>query len=124
MGQALLLVFVGGGIGSLCRYGIARWMAPWSQEFPWATMTANVVSCVILGLTVGWVIKHQSTGSLTFFIITGFCGGFSTFSTFSYDTLRLLENAQYVEAMLYVGGSVLLCLICVFIGLKIFSIIW
>ena len=87
--QAYLFVFIGGGLGSICRYGIAQILSQYNFHFPWATFTANALSCIILGALVGWSLKEGMTDSTKLLLLTGFCGGFSTFSTFSNETFHL-----------------------------------
>ena len=115
------MVFIGGGIGSLCRYGIARWMNSYEGAFPVATLIANVVSCIALGIFVGYYIKNGMEQNLRLLLITGFCGGFSTFSTFSYETFDLFQNADYANAFANIASSLLICIFCIFLGIKIIS---
>ena len=116
---AFLLVFVGGGLGSVTRYIIGILISPVQGRFPWATFVANALACLLLGY---WIGLHQS-GNLSdqrrLLLTTGFCGGFSTFSTFTAESLRLWQNGQQVEAFAYVSGSLAICLVCLFLGLKL-----
>lgn len=112
-----LAVFIGGGLGSLARYGISLWIKTSGFELPLATLLANVLSTTILGLAV--VKLAGNNQSLWFaFLAIGFCGGFSTFSTFSYETLALLRSGQLWWAILNVVVSVALCLFILFALLK------
>jgi CrcB protein len=107
----LLAVFIGGGLGSLCRYGIARWIGPPAQGFPMATFLANLLSCLVLG--AAWIYFSKQTQlpePWRLLVMVGFCGGFSTFSTFSLETYQLLQANQWLLALLYVGGSIAACL--------------
>ncbi len=114
-----LLVFLGGGLGSICRYGIAQFLNNQSYTFPYATFLANVLSCILLGFLVGLTMKEGISGNQKLLMMTGFCGGFSTFSTFTNETFQLFQNGQIGTALLYVGASLMLCLLCIFIGLKL-----
>jgi CrcB protein len=114
-----LLVFIGGGFGSVARFGIAKLIAQHDTGFPWATFAANIISCIILGFLLGYQIKSGISNNYKLLLMTGFCGGFSTFSTFSAETFGLLEANQFGMAFLYIGGSILVCLLCIFIGLKL-----
>lgn len=117
----LLWVFVGGGLGSICRYGIARWMINYKMDFPLATFTANIISCIILGYFIGLTLKGGFSDNQKLLLMTGFCGGFSTFSTFSAESFQLLQDGNIGTGLLYIGASVIVCLICVWVGIKIAS---
>ncbi|MCO6490378.1 MAG: fluoride efflux transporter CrcB [Phaeodactylibacter sp.] len=113
-----LLVFVGGGLGSACRYGIAHWLARHHLAFPLATLLANALSCVLLGWLVGLSLRGQITDTCKFLLMTGFCGGFSTFSTFTNETFNLLQAGHPGLGLLNIGGSLLLCLACIYAGIR------
>lgn len=117
----LVWVFVGGGLGSMCRYGIARLMSNYKLDFPLATFIANVISCIILGYFIGLTLKEGLSDNLKLLLMTGFCGGFSTFSTFSAESFQLLQSGNTGTAILYIGTSIVVCLICIWLGLKISS---
>lgn len=117
--MAYLLVFIGGGLGSIFRYGIAHLLAAQNYTFPLATLLANIVSCVILGALIGLNIKGGLAPTYKFLLMTGFCGGFSTFSTFSGETLLLLQSGDIAAAFLNIAGSVLICLFCIYLGIKL-----
>ena len=117
-----LAVFIGGGLGSLLRFVISKAMNPSSISFPWGTFVVNLLACVVLGL--GWVwLSRKTTASESFqlLVMIGFCGGFSTFSTFSLETFRLLENGQFGVAFLYVSASIFACLISIWAIIKTFN---
>ncbi len=103
-----LLVFLGGGLGSLARYGLSLWLGAPGQGFPLATFLANVLACLVLGLVwSGFAAKGLDWESARLLMVVGFCGGFSTFSTFSLETLRLIQYGEWGMALLYVLGSLL-----------------
>lgn len=113
-----LLVFVGGGLGSICRYGIAQLLSAYQLTFPLATLLANILSCFILGLMMGLSMKNAVGPEARVMIMAGFCGGFSTFSTFSSETFQLLQSGNYTYAFTNVLGSLLICLLFIFLGIK------
>ncbi len=113
-----LLVFVGGGAGSVCRFGIAHALSRYPLVFPWATLLANALSCFVLGMLLGQQIKAGMAATPRFLLVVGFCGGFSTFSTFTAETLQLLQNGHPFYALSNVLFNLLVCLISIFLGIK------
>jgi fluoride exporter len=115
----LLLVFLGGGLGSTIRFSLGKWVNTLHHhQFPWGTLVVNVVACLILGLVIGLADHRQliSPASRLFWTV-GFCGGFSTFSTFSNETLFLLQSGFTVSLGLYIALSLLLCVGATYGGL-------
>ena len=115
--MSYLLVFLGGGLGSICRYAVARALP--AYEWPVATLLANMLSCIVLGALVALAAREMVSLNYRLLLMTGFCGGFSTFSTFSYETLVFLREGDFGLAALYVGLSLFAGLICLLLGLKI-----
>lgn len=96
------VVFLGGGLGSCSRYFISKMISSEFQTlFPLGTFTVNVVGCFIIGVVVGLIERFQLHPSLTLFLATGFCGGFTTFSSFSYENYLLLRNQEYLLGLAY-----------------------
>ncbi len=114
------LVFIGGGLGSLFRYGISLIISRLEISFPLATLLSNVLACFIIGALTASATKGHLTDAQRLLFATGFCGGFSTFSTFSNETLQLAQNGQLFTAFLNVLLSLTLCLAATFVALRIF----
>ena len=118
-----LAVFIGGGLGSICRYGIAVWLKPSEFIFPYATLLANIISCIVLGCLITLGQKSFFSSSTYLLLATGFCGGFSTFSTFTAETFALFENGQETLAFINIAASLLICLGAIFLGIKLSSLL-
>ena len=119
MKQALL-VFLGGGIGSCLRYFISKSLNPILSGFFLGTFLVNVIGCLLIGIILGYALKDAVLSqSYVLLLATGFCGGFTTFSAFSYENLGLLKSGEYLNFSLYTLGSVLLGILAVFAGIWI-----
>ena len=121
MGYNLLLIFLGGGIGSVLRYLIGKFtLQYYSGSFPAGTFIANAFSCFLIGGILYLYLSRDVVvnKSLTFLLITGFCGGLSTFSTFSFETFELMKQGLYFTAFLNVILSVLVGLTAIFVMYK------
>ena len=117
--MAFLMVFLGGGLGSMFRYSISRIIPYTAGSFPSATLIANIISSLILGILIGFSLRQHLSHNQELLMITGFCGGFSTFSTFSGESLSLIERGQWGMAVSYIIISILAGLISVYLGLRI-----
>lgn len=109
--ERYLLVMLGGALGSLMRYGVSIGMQSWlGSGFPWGTLLVNVLG----SYAIGWVMRGWTMGmvsdDLRWLIAVGVLGGFTTFSTFSYEALSLIQRAEPGKALLYVGLSMALSL--------------
>jgi len=117
--RELVLIFLGGGIGSVTRFSLEKWISSFhSHHFPYGTLFVNVLACFVLGTLVG-VADHKQIVSpnARLFWTVGFCGGFSTFSTFSSETLKLIQTGFPFSGLVYVLASLLLCLAATYLGL-------
>lgn len=116
----LVAIFLGGGLGSLCRYGIGKFIMSYdSSLLAYATLFSNVLSIIILAIFVYFFQEKIGLDEFwKLFVITGFCGGFSTFSTFSFETFEMLRNGQTALAFANVFVSILLCLFILYIIFK------
>lgn len=117
--KQLLLIFAGGGLGSVARFLFGKWVNGLHQlNFPFGTLAVNLAACFMLGLVVGLSDQRQllSADSKIFWAV-GFCGGFSTFSTFSLETAQLFQQGMTVNGVMYILGSVVLCWLAVVLGM-------
>jgi len=109
--NTLLAIALGGAVGSVARYllgrGIQR-LTPYA--FPFGTLAVNVVGCVIIGVIARQFLNDETRPVLQASLMVGFCGGFTTFSAFSLETLGLIQAGNWPRAIAYVLASVVLCL--------------
>jgi len=116
--KPFLYVGLGGMLGSMARYALHLLISGRSlSAFPWGTFTVNITGCLLIGVLVGLESRHVIINDpLKWLLITGLCGGFTTFSTFSIEALGLLHQQQYVSFFGYTVGSVLLGLLATFLS--------
>lgn len=117
MWKNILLVGAGSFVGGSLRYVVSLLMK-YSGGFPWATFTVNLVGCLLIGLFAGLFARHASP-NLILLLVTGFCGGFTTFSTFSRESLMLMQSGSWWTLVLYVAGSILAGIASTFIGYQL-----
>lgn len=109
-------VALGGACGALARYGAGRLVAAVvEQPFPWGTWTVNLVGCLLIGMSVP-LVSQLGGDDARFFLVVGFLGAFTTFSTFSLDTVALWGSGRGVLAVCNAAGSVVVGLLCVALG--------
>ena len=122
MWKDLLLVGVGGGVGSMLRFITSRLAARFIHH-EWlflGTFTANIAGCLLIGLFSGWFFAHHPENqSFRLLMIVGFCGGYTTFSTFAFENMRLMEMNQWGLFTLYTSASIVLGLLSVWGGMKL-----
>ena len=117
----LLLVGFGGGVGAMARYLVGGWVLHHAiqERLPWGTLAVNLLGCLAIGLLAGAAERFEVlTPEARLFLITGVLGGFTTFSAFGYETVFLLRRGEPLVAATYVGASVGLGLLAVWLGLR------
>lgn len=122
--KALLMVFLGGGLGSVSRYLISRTLNIAGFPFPLGTFAVNIVGSLLLGFILGLALKTgQLSNNTTLFLATGFCGGFTTFSTFAFENQQLLKSGDYFNFALYTIGSIIVGFTAIFVGLYLSKLV-
>lgn len=116
--KTIFLIFIGGGVGSVFRFWVSTHMQRFLsiQQFPVGTLLVNVLSCILIGYLTA-IFKDNPP--LKYLFITGFCGGFTTFSTFSMESFQLWQLGNYSMAVAYIALSILLGLLGVFLGFNL-----
>lgn len=135
MWRLALYVFIGSGIGGALRFvvskaidsyiaGCSRWMPAWLAVFPWATFTVNVAGCFIIGLIYGAVSEGIAmSAEMRTLLTTGFCGGLTTFSTFSHENFLLFQGGNPAVLVLYIALSVTVGIAAAWAGHAVIRII-
>lgn len=116
--MAYLWVALGGAAGAAARYGAAQWTGTrFGWSFPWGTLTVNIAGSLAIGLVMTLLAARQADPAYRLLLVTGFLGGFTTFSAFSFETWALLESRRWESAALYVAGSLILSFAACGVGL-------
>lgn len=119
--KSILYVALGGALGSVLRYVATLCIHP-KVSFPLATFLINISGSFLIGVLAGYFLKNNlENENLRLLLITGLCGGFTTFSTFSLDSLKLIQSGQVAQATLYIATSVVVCIVFTFIGFQLTS---
>ncbi len=111
-----IFVFIGGGVGSIARWALTK--IGFSFNFPMATFAANVISCLFVGMLSGFLlIKSDWNNELKLILITGFCGGFSTFSTFIFETDKIMQTGNLWFAFGNIILNIIFCMLALYVGM-------
>ncbi|MEP3211335.1 MAG: fluoride efflux transporter CrcB [Maribacter sp.] len=116
--KQLLLVFFGGGIGSILRFVISKNFNNYFQHFFLGTFLVNIIGCILIGIILGFSLKSDYlTQNQTLLLSTGFCGGFTTFSTFAFEKHALLKAGELMHFSFYTIASIVVGVFAIAIGL-------
>ncbi|QNF31199.1 fluoride efflux transporter CrcB (plasmid) [Adhaeribacter swui] len=115
----LLIVFMGGGLGSIARYLVNKWVGgTLTSVYPYGTFLVNIIGCFLIGFLIFFTQRAgASTIFWRLFLVTGFCGGFTTFSSFTFENVELIGNQQLLLFFVYATGSVVLGLLATYLGI-------
>jgi CrcB protein len=124
----MLLLMVGGALGTYARYALSRWISlqPWAQGFPYGTLVINVTGSFILGIAAAIILERLTPEYNNWYLLigTGFCGGYTTFSTFAWETSKLLRDGSWPLATANIVGSVLASVAGVFLALILVEVLF
>jgi len=124
--KPILYVFIGSAMGGVLRYGLANFFYyHLGRSFPWGTLIVNIIGCFLIGLTFTLIVEkfHHHSLLLHNLLITGFLGGFTTFSAFSFESFALFESMMLLRGFIYLFVSVIGCLIFTAVGVWLGKII-
>ena len=116
--KQVFLVFIGGGFGSILRYLLGKTFNSSQSGIPYGTFLANILGSLLIGLILGYASKHNGlTQNQTLLLATGFCGGFTTFSTFAYENHMFLKSGDFASFAIYTIASFIVGFLAVFLGM-------
>lgn len=116
--KQLLLVFIGGGIGSVLRYVLGKYLNSYQTGIPYGTFIANILGSLLMGIILGLAAKNNSISqNHTLLLATGFCGGFTTFSAFAYENHIFLKAGDFTSFAIYTITSFVVGFLAVFLGM-------
>jgi CrcB protein len=120
--KTLLLIGLGGGLGSMLRYLVTYFITSRITRFPaiYGTFAVNFTGCLLIGIAIGLSERYAwFSPQMRWFIATGICGGYTTFSAFAYENINLIQNGNYIISLIYIFASVIICFLATFIGFRV-----
>lgn len=121
--RIIALIGIGSFIGGIFRYLLSQTIQTrFLSAYPFGTFTVNIIGCLIVGIIFGLSEKFNVSPEWRLFLATGICGGFTTFSSFSLETMNMLKDGQYLYSFLYISSSVILGLIAVYLGMLLLKL--
>ncbi|MCI2229068.1 fluoride efflux transporter CrcB [Polaribacter sp. MSW13] len=122
--KQLLFVFIGGGFGSVLRFIIGKWLNNTENGIPYGTFFANILGSFLIGIILGYAAKNDTLSqNSTLLLATGFCGGFTTFSTFAYENHVFLKSGDFTSFAFYTIASFAVGFLAVFTGMYLVKFI-
>ena len=121
----ILLVGMGGGLGSIARFLCHKFINAWHPHpYPYGTFLVNISGCFIIGILFGLMEKGSLlSNEWRLLLVTGFCGGFTTFSSFAAENIQLLKEGHVLYFLLYTAGSVVLGILATFLGISVLKLL-
>ncbi|MAD96889.1 MAG: fluoride efflux transporter CrcB [Flavobacteriaceae bacterium] len=121
--KQILLVFLGGGVGSSLRFLLGKWLNSPENGIPYGTFFANILGSLLIGIILGYAAKTEALSqNQTLFLATGFCGGFTTFSTFAYENHVFLKSGDFTSFAIYTISSFIIGFLAVFAGIHVIKL--
>lgn len=112
----VVLVALGGALGATLRYLVTSWVQQRVDFFPWGTLVVNLLGSFLIGVVLELTVRGFLSSQARLFLAVGLLGGFTTFSSFSWETLALLEDGDVLPALLYAGGSLVVGIVLAWVG--------
>ena len=119
--KQVLIVFIGGGLGTVMRFLISKILPYSGKGFPWSTFSANMIGCLIIGVITGYFLRNisENQSEWILFATVGFCGGFTTFSYFANENFLFLRDDNYIIMLIYSVLSVLSGILMIYLGIML-----
>ena len=119
--KQVLIVFIGGGLGTVMRFLTSKILPYSGKGFPWSTFSANMIGCLIIGVVTGYFLRNisENQSEWILFATVGFCGGFTTFSSFANENFLFLRDDNYIIMLIYSVLSVLSGILMIYLGIML-----